>query len=77
MQLTTGSVAARNPHGVLIPINGESRSAAGLLRLVGITKIPDGYGNGAAQELVMVELIATLQFASTTSDSSAAAGGGQ
>jgi hypothetical protein len=78
VQLTTGSVVTRNSNGVLITVAGESRSeGTGLMRLVGIAKIPEGYRNGAEMELVTFEILATLQFASPASDSTAENGGGE
>ncbi len=66
MRLTTGSVVTRNNSGVLISVNGQPRvGSSGQLRLVGIGKIPLNFGNAAEQQLVMVDIIASLAFGSS------------
>jgi len=77
VQLTTGSVVTRNTGGILVSVNGEARATgSGLLRLVGIAKIPEGYRSGAEMELVTFDLVATLQFAAPANDSPSASSGG-
>jgi len=63
LALTTGTVVTRNPSGVLVSLTGTARNASGELRLVGLGKIPPGFGNGAEEQLVTVDLIGTLHFA--------------
>ena len=66
--MTTGTTYARNEAGVVVSISGTPRAAdSGMLRLVGIQKIPVGYRNGAEQHLVVVEILAALDFGTTIS----------
>ena len=53
---------------------------APLARMVGIAKIPTGFRNGAEQQLVTIDVVGSLTFASPASarnDSAAAARGAQ
>jgi hypothetical protein len=62
--LTTGTVVARDETGLVVSMTGSARSSSGVLKLVGIQKIPVGYGNNAEQQLVVFELAASLEFGS-------------
>ena len=64
--MTTGTSFGRNQAGVVVSISGTPRAAdTGIVRLVGIQKIPMGYRNGAEQHLVIVEILASLDFGSS------------
>lgn len=66
MTLTTGTVVNRNSSGVLISVTGQPRAGnSGELRLVGIAKIPRGFKNQAEEQLVIVDLSASLGFGSS------------
>ena len=68
LALTTGTIVTRNANGVLVSLTGQPRaSGSGQLRLVGIAKIPVGFRNGAEQQLVSVDVVGSLTFASPTS----------
>ncbi|MCP3979811.1 MAG: hypothetical protein GY716_10855 [bacterium] len=71
MTLTTGTVFERNEAGVVISVSGTPRSAGnGLLKLVGVKKIPRGFGNGGQDKLVTIEILATLQFGNSNTTAS-------
>jgi hypothetical protein len=75
LSLTTGTVMTRNANGVLLSLTGEPRSVQGRLRLVGMGKIPPGYGNGAEEQIVMVEILGNLSFPTTSAARSGAGSG--
>lgn len=76
MVLTTGMVQTRNTSGVLISMTGQSRiPGTGQLRLVGIGKIPPNHRNQAEEQLVMVDLLASLGFGSSGTENASASGG--
>jgi hypothetical protein len=70
MTLTTSTVWERNESGNPVAISGTPRDpGSGLLRLVGISKIPDNAGNGGEDHLVIVEILASLTFGTSISSS--------
>jgi hypothetical protein len=75
MRLTTGTIVARNDAGVVVSISGTPRSGDGLVRLVGIDKIPTGFNNGAEEQLVVVEILASLRFGTSLTQSGFGQGG--
>jgi hypothetical protein len=62
LNLTTGTVVARNESGKLVQLSGSPRAEAGALRLVAIERIPVGFKNGAEEHLVVLEILASLNF---------------
>jgi hypothetical protein len=79
LALTTGTVVTRNANGALISLSGQARAAeTGLLRLVGVAKIPTGFQNGAEDQIVTIEVLGSLTFpaaaAARTPDGSASSG---
>jgi hypothetical protein len=65
ISLTTGTALARNDAGVVVSLVGSPRNpGTGLVKLVGIGKIPMGFRNGAENRTVFVEILATLDFGS-------------
>ncbi len=81
VDMTTGTVYARNSSGVLISMSGQPRAPdSGLMQLVGVGKIPaaspDGtrYRNGGEQQLVIIDIKASLSFPSSTRQPSSEGG---
>jgi hypothetical protein len=71
LNLTTGTVVARNESGKLVTLSGSPRAPkAGVLRLVAIEKIPVGYKNGAEEHLVVFEILASLSFGTSNNEPS-------
>jgi hypothetical protein len=67
LRLTTGTVMARNEAGIVVSISGTPRAqGTGIMRLVGIEKIPPGFRNGAEEHLAVFEILASLTFGNTT-----------
>lgn len=61
--LTTDTVMARDETGLLVSFTGTARNpSSGILKLVGVQKIPVGYGNSAEQQLAVFEILASLDF---------------
>jgi hypothetical protein len=66
--MTTGTAVARNDAGMVVSMVGTPRNpGTGLVKLVGIGKIPMGFRNGAENRAVFVEILATLNFGTTIS----------
>lgn len=64
--LTTGTIAAPNDDGIVVSLTGSARNpSSGLLKLVGIQRIPVGFNNNAEDRIVTIEVLATLTFGST------------
>ncbi len=73
ISLTTGTTIARNSTGAVVSLTGNPRIAgSGLLKMVGIGKIPTGFRNGAEDHIVFIEIIGTLNFGASISQISAA-----
>ena len=71
--LTTGTAMERNESGNVVAISGTPRNpGSGLLRLVGIVKIPVGYKNGGEDHLAVFEILASLTFGTSISSSNPA-----
>ncbi|MFQ5767234.1 MAG: hypothetical protein ACE5ID_04545 [Acidobacteriota bacterium] len=71
MQVTTGTVFARNESGLVVSLTGAPRQpGSGLVHLVGIGKIPPGYGNSAENQPVYLEILATMTFGTSIQTSS-------
>lgn len=63
VQLTTGTTFGRNDAGLVVSMTGSPRvPESKVLKLVGLEKIPTGYGNGAEDHLVAFEILALLDF---------------
>jgi hypothetical protein len=66
--LTTGTAMERNESGNVVAISGSPRNpGSGLLRLVGIAKIPTGFKNGGEEHLAVFEILASLTFGTSIS----------
>ena len=73
--LTTGTAMERNESGNVVAISGSPRNpGSGLLRLVGIAKIPTGFKNGGEEHLVVFEILASLTFGTSISSNPAPMG---
>jgi len=73
--LTTGTAMERNESGNVVAISGSPRNpGSGLLRLVGIAKIPTGFKNGGEEHLAVFEILASLTFGTSISSNPAPMG---
>lgn len=71
LELTTGSVMARDDAGVVLSMTGSPRvPGTGLVHLVGIQKIPSLFNHGAEEQLVFFDILARLDLGTPLTPSS-------